>query len=307
MKMKIFVTGGAGFIGKHLAKVLIEQNHEVTIYDNFSNSAKDDLDKSPFNKAHIITGDIGKFEDILKSSVEIDVMIHLAAKISVSESISNPKETFDTNVNGTENVLKACNANKIKKFFALSSAAVYGNNNNPNHISIENDNTHPISPYGESKLRMEEKIIDFSNNYKMNSIIFRLFNVYGEGQSVEYAGVISKFAEQIRKNMPLIIFGDGHQTRDFVAIEDVVNLITRLISSNIEKRGEIYNVGCGDSISILELANLMKKLSKRQLETKFESNREGEIEYSEASIKKSQEELNYIPRVKLSQGLMKFF
>ena len=113
--MKIFVTGGAGFIGKHLAKVLIEQNHEVTIYDNFSNSAKDDLDKSPFNKAHIITGDIGKFEDILKSSVEIDVMIHLAAKISVSESISNPKETFDTNVNGTENVLKACNANKIKK------------------------------------------------------------------------------------------------------------------------------------------------------------------------------------------------
>jgi len=184
---------------------------------------------------------------------------------------------------------------------------VYEDAGSPETTIDEESKTNPISPYGKSKLIMEQKIREFVEANKINCIIFRFFNIYGVGQSAEYAGVISKFAEQIRKNMPLIIFGDGHQTRDFVAIEDVVNLITRLISSNIEKRGEIYNVGCGDSISILELANLMKKLSKRQLETKFESNREGEIEYSEASIKKSQEELNYIPRVKLSQGLMKFF
>jgi len=305
MKMRVFVTGGAGFIGKHLVKVLIKQTHEITIYDNFSNSTKDDLNEYPFNKIKVITGDIRNFEDLSKNLVGNDVMIHLAAKISVNESIQNPKETFETNVDGTKNVLKACHANKIKKFFVLSSAAVYGNNS-VNHMSVENEDTHTISPYGESKQIMEEKIIDFSNKYNLDSIIFRLFNVYGEGQSAEYAGVISKFVECSKKNIPLTIFGDGKQTRDFVAIEDVVNLITKLISSDFEKRGEIYNVGSGKSTSILELANLIKKLSNKELEIKFKKKRIGEIEHSIASIKKAKEELNYDPKIKLSQGLREF-
>ncbi|AFS80029.1 NAD-dependent epimerase/dehydratase [Candidatus Nitrosopumilus koreensis AR1] len=305
MKMRIFVTGGAGFIGRHLVKALIKQNHEITIYDNFSNSSKENLKKFPFNKSKVITGDIRNLDDVSKNSIDNDIVIHLAAKISVNESIQNPQETFETNVDGTENVLKACHVNKIKKIFALSSAAVYGNNI-LNHVSIESENIHPISPYGKSKQKMEEKIINFSKNYDFDSKIFRLFNVYGEGQSPEYAGVISKFVECSKKKLPLTIFGDGKQTRDFVAIEDVVNLFVKVISLDSKKNGEIYNVASGKYTSILELANLIKKLSNKELEIKFEKKRIGEIDHSTASIKKAKEELDYEPKIELSQGIRKF-
>lgn len=304
--MKIFVTGGAGFIGKHLVKLLIEQKHKVTVFDNFSNSSREEILKKPYNHALIIKGDIRNYEDISKSLEGNDVLIHLAAKISVTESILNPTETFETNVQGTENLLKACTKYKIKKFVALSSAAVYGNNDNPNHSFKEEDDVLPISTYGQSKIDMEKIIEKSSKEYDLNSIVFRLFNVYGKGQTDEYAGVISKFANCIKKNIPLRIYGDGNQTRDFVAIEDVVNLINKQITSKFENTFNIFNIGCGLSTNITELANLMVKISGKKNKMIFEDQKEGEILHSKASIEKAKRYLDYNPKISLNEGIVKF-
>ena len=203
--MKIFVTGGTGFIGKHLVKKLAEKDLEITIFDNFSNAKKNELDEFS-NKIKIISGDITKIDDINKNLSSHDVVVHLAAKISVDDSIRNPEKTFETNVHGTENVLKACINNNVKKFIAISSAAVYGNNFDSNKSLNEKFDTNPISPYGESKLKMEQVIQDISRKHEIECIVLRLFNVFGKGQTEEYAGVISKFGSNIENNQPLTIF-----------------------------------------------------------------------------------------------------
>ena len=144
--MKILITGGAGFIGKYLTKYLIENKNEVTIFDNFSNSSKNEM-KKELDGVPFIEGDIRNLEEILKHLKNYDMVIHLAAKISVTDSIKNPKETFDVNVEGTKNILKACDKNDVKKLLVLSSAAVYGNNLILVKTFSENEITNPISPY----------------------------------------------------------------------------------------------------------------------------------------------------------------
>jgi len=222
--MEILVTGGAGFIGKHLVKSLLEKGYQVTIFDNFSNSTKDSVSSLVDIGTKVIEGDITKPNEISNVVKEQDVVIHLAAKISVYESIINPAGTFQVNVNGTRNVLEACEKNHVKKLIVASSAAVYGESS-PDVKLTEESETNPISPYGESKLKMEQEIREFTSKHDINCVILRFFNIFGVGQSKEYAGVISKFIEKIRQDRPLEIFGDGMQTRDFVAIKDVVNSI----------------------------------------------------------------------------------
>ncbi len=304
--MRIFVTGGAGFIGKHLIKLLVNQNHQITLFDNFSNSSENELKEPEFHNIRIVKGDIRKIEDITKYLPGNDIVIHLAAKISVNESIINPEETFEVNVKGTENVLNASIANNIKKFFTFSSAAVYGNNKNTDHISKEDNKTISISPYGESKIKMEEAVYRICKNQSISSVIFRLFNVYGIGQSKEYAGVISKFAENIKNNKSLIIYGNGEQSRDFIAIEDIIGLIEKMIISNLNKNFKIYNLGSGTSTSILELADLMIKLSDKKILKSFHDQREGDVLHSTASIKKARQELEFNPKIPLKEGLRKF-
>ena len=206
--MRIFITGGAGFIGTHLCKKLLELNHNVTVYDNFSNSSKENFVSEIKQKITLISGDILDNSKLVSSMKNHDVVIHLAAKISVSESVKNPKETFDVNVNGTQNVLNSCEKNKISKIIAISTAAVY-QNVSEKIILDESSVTKPSSPYGSSKLAMEDMINDFTQTHDVNAIILRLFNVYGVGQSPEYAGVITKFLSAARDNSPLTIFGDG--------------------------------------------------------------------------------------------------
>ncbi|MGY5141277.1 MAG: NAD-dependent epimerase/dehydratase family protein [Candidatus Nitrosopumilus sp. Bin_571-38] len=304
--MRILVTGGAGFIGKHLVSFLLKKDFTVTIFDNFSNSTKQLISPLIQAGAKMIEGDIVNHLDIQNAVKEHDVVIHLAAKISVSESIKNPAETFRVNVDGTKNVLTACTENHVKKFIALSSAAVYGDNNNANKIFKENDEVHPISPYGQSKLDMENEIIDMSKKYNLNSMVLRLFNVYGKGQTNEYAGVISKFANCIKKNTQLIIFGDGNQTRDFVTVEDVINLISEQITSKFENTFNLFNIGSGQSTKIIDLANLMIKISDKKNKIIFEDAKEGDIVFSKASIEKAKQYLGYKLNISLNQGIGNF-
>ena len=296
--MKILITGGAGFIGKHLVKYLLEKGENVSILDNFSNSDKKSTILFEKNGVKIFEGDITNFDDVSKATKDQEIVIHLAAKISVLESIKNPAETFRINVNGTKNLLTICKNNNIKKVIIASSAAVYGEGEKGIKLKEETKKK-PISPYGESKMKMEEEI---KKNNEMNCIILRFFNIYGIGQTSEYAGVITKFLEKIKKNQSLTITGDGTQIRDFVSISDVICSINDAIGYN---KSGIFNIASGNKITINELANLMIELSGKKLDIKNMADKQGEIKYSQANILLAKQKLGYVSKINLKEGIKK--
>ena len=300
--MKVFMTGGAGFIGTHLCKKLLTQNHDITVYDNFSNSSQENFISTIKNKVTIISNDILDYSKLVSSMQNHDVVIHLAAKISVSDSITNPKSTFDTNVQGTLNVLNSCQQNNITKIIATSTAAVYQNLSTKTILN-ETSPVLPSSPYGTSKLEMEKKINDFTSTNKICAIILRLFNVYGYKQSPEYAGVITKFKEKMNDNSPLIIYGDGSAVRDFVHIDDVTDAIILAIS---HLECSTYNIASGTSISISDLAKMMITLSHKEIQILYKPSRPGEILYSAADITLAKTNLGFIPKISLKSGLEQF-
>ena len=297
--MRILVTGGAGFIGKYLVKSLTEKGNIVTIFDNFSNSSKESVSHIVDIGAKVIEGDITKYDEILNAVKDQDIVIHLAAKISVQESIRNPSETFQVNVNGTKNVLAACEKNCVKKLIVASSAAVYGESLDDAKLT-EESKTNPISPYGQSKVKMEQVIKNFVSENNLNCIILRFFNIYGVGQSDEYTGVITKFIKRITQKKPLEIFGDGLQTRDFVSVYDVINSIQNAISS--ENNG-VYNIASGKAITIKELAELIISTSGKKLEIKYTAPKKGDILYSQADISLAKSNLEYYPKIELKEGI----
>lgn len=301
--MNILVTGGAGFIGRHLVNSFLSQGHNVTIFDNFSNSNMTQMSNIIKNGASFVKGDIANYKSILKHSRNIDFIIHLAAKINVNESILLPELTHKVNVTGTLNLLRACVANGVQNIIAASSAAVYGNTTN---ISLsENSETVPISPYGASKLAIEHYLQAFSNSHSINSVSLRFFNIYGTGQSITYAGVIEKFMEQIKKNKSLVIYGDGKNTRDFISIDDIVKAVNLTMKKITNKKGVIYNIATGRSVSINELAKLMILISGKKIAIVYKNPKIGDIRYSQASIRLAKKEIGYAPKIMLKDGLEK--
>ena len=284
--MRIFVTGGAGFIGTHLCKKLTTL-YQVTVYDNFSNSNKEIF--PDMKNLTLIVGDILDSTKLFDSMKNHDIVIHLAAKTDVIDSIINPDKTFETNVQGTQNILDSCKYHNISKIILTSSAAVYQNSTN----SVdETSSTKPLSPYGQSKLDMEKITIQSKINYS----ILRLFNVYGNGQTT---GVIVNFEKNILANKPLIIFGDGEAIRDFIHIDDVVDGIILSMKS----ASGIYNIASGNGTSIADLAKLLIELSGKNSKIVYQPARKGEVIYSVSDITKSQNKLGFNPKIVLNDGL----
>ena len=303
--MKFFITGGAGFIGRHLIESLLENNHDVTIYEDFSNSSEDNIKNICEHGALVIHGDLSDYSLLEKSLKDFDFVIHLAAKIDILESIDNPEITNKINVEGTINVLRACVKNNIKNIIAASSAAVYGNTK---IIPVTEDSIlNPVSPYGADKISMEFYLRAFANAFNLNTISLRFFNVYGIGQSNAYAGVITKFLQNIKSKKSLEIFGDGKNTRDYVFIDDLIHGILQAIKNIQGQKGTVYNLASGTSTSINDLAVLMLKISNKNLEIIHKSSRPGDLLFSEVLILKAQNELNYNPKFNLESGLIKLF
>lgn len=301
--MQVFVTGGAGFIGSHLVKHLLEKKNKVIIYDNLKNATKDSVHTLQNLGAQFVKGDVTNLA-LLKNSIKgSDIVIHLAAQIDVEDSIKNPQYTHNVNVTGTLNVLLTCVEKKVKNFIASSSAAVYGDQND---LPLsENSITMPISPYGATKLSMEHYLQAFSRCYDMNCISLRLFNVYGKGQSSSYAGVITKFLQNMKQNKPLVIFGDGSNTRDFVSIDDVVQAFDKSIAKIDGKKGKFYNVASGKYISIKELAQMMIEISGKKIPIVYKKEKKGDIKHSQVSVWLAKKELGYNPQVELKEGLQR--
>ncbi len=301
--MRILVTGGAGFIGRHLIRSLLKGKNEITIYENFSNSSKNEIKDIINASAKIIKGDLTNFKLLKRSLQDIDNVIHLAANIDIPESIKRPEKSHEINVIGSMNLLRASIVNGVSGLIGASSAAIYGD---PKNLPVtENTIPNPVSPYGADKLAMEYYIKAFSNTFNFNSVSLRFFNVYGIDQSNAYAGVITKFMEKIENDKPLQIFGDGKQTRDYVFIEDLVQGIQKTLKNLKGKRGNIYNIASGRSYSVNELAKILLSIYGKKLQILHVSPRKGDLRFSSTSISLAKKELNYSPKYNLKQGLTK--
>lgn len=292
--MNILLTGGLGYIGSYLYNKLLENN--IIVLDNFSNNLiKED------NNILIIEGDIRDKKVIDHIVSESDIIIHLAAQINVAKSIEYPIYDADNNINGTLNILEAARKYKIEHFIYISSAAVYGI---PKYLPIDESHpTNPISPYGLSKLTGERYSILYHDLYELLVTCLRFFNVFGPGQMKNsYSGVITKFIENINNDNSPIIFGDGNQIRDFVYIGDVIEAILFVMGNN-NAIGHIFNIGTGNMVMIKDLANIIIKISNKDLCPKFENPIKGDINESYANITKARNILGFEPKYSLEKGL----
>ena len=292
--MKFVVTGGAGFIGSNIAKLLVKKGHDVIILDNFNTGRKENLE-SIKDKIDLHIVDIKDKKIINEIINESDGIFHQAALANVYESFSKSKEYFDVNVKGTKNIFEIAKENKIKVVFA-SSSSVYG------EVKImpitENIDRNPIHPYGQTKLECEFLAEEFSKE-GLKVIGLRYFNVYGLGQNDAYAGVITKFLNKIKENKSPEIFGDGSQTRDFIFVKDVANANLSAMESEINF--EFFNIGSQKSISILELAQIIIKKSGLNLKPEFKEPLQGDAKISLSDITLAIKKLQWNPTYKLDK------
>ena len=296
MNMDYVITGGAGFIGSHIAEQLVISGHNVTIIDNLSNGKKENL-SAIMDKIKFINGDIRDYNLLKKTLKNIDGVFHQAALASVQESFSKEQEYNDVNVQGTENIFKLANEFNFKVVYA-SSSSIYGN---PKKIPIvEKDEKNPINPYAVTKLDDEKLAIKYAK-MGVRIIGLRYFNVFGEKQSSTYAGVIKKFVKKVRNNEAPIINGDGQQTRDFVYVGDVVNANILAMNSNIAH--EFFNIGTATTITILELANLIIKSFNFSLKPILGPELPGDVKITKADIGLVQNMLNWKPETRIEKWL----
>jgi len=294
--MKYAVTGGAGFIGSHLVKNLVEHGNELIVIDNLNTGKKKNIEKfsEKIDFFEVDIRDFNAIEDILKN---VDGIFHEAALASVQDSFRIPDEFFDVNVKGTENIFKIGKKLGIKVVYA-SSSSVYGN---PIQVPIkESDDKNPFNPYAKTKLEDDELAEKYARN-GLKVIGLRYFNVFGPGQSKEYAGVIKLFLERIQQGLPPLINGDGLQVRDFVYVDDVVNANMLAMESNVN--GEFFNIGTNSVVSVLDLANMIIKFSGLKLKPIHRPPVPGDVKATQADITKAKMMLKWKPTTSLKDWL----
>lgn len=303
--MKVLVTGGAGFIGSNLIKeLLLDKSVHVRVLDDLSSGSMDNLGETS-KKIEFIKGSITDIDTVKKTCSGMDVVFHMAAKISVDDSIKNPLPTNSVNIDGTLILLSSARDSKVKRFIFSSSAAVYGSIN-PVPIK-ETALVSPESPYAVQKYVGEKYCQYFSQYHGLDTACLRYFNVYGPNQqeSGGYAGVIYKFIKNSLSMKPINIEGNGEQTRDFIFVEDVVKANIAVFRSSKGSHGNVYNVGTGKETSIKQLACIIKELSVNNINVMHSEQRLGDIKRSCANSELIKKELGYMSTIPLQQGLKK--
>ncbi len=300
--MRILVTGGAGFIGSHLAAHFYQLGHEVTVLDDFSTGRIENLEDVQ-SEICIIEGSIVEERTLRFALDKMDVVLHHAAIPSVVDSLRNPVGTAQVNLQGTVLLLEECRRAEVGRIVFASSSAVYGE---PLKCPIsEVSPTLPLSPYGAHKLAAEHLMRVSARNGGPDSISLRYFNVYGPHQrsDSDYAAVIPLFRARCESDEKPIIYGDGRQTRDFIHVNDVVRINQLAVESPRLWMGTRLNVACEEATRIDTLARLIMDQHHMDGEPEYASPRAGEIQHSVADTTRLREALNWVPEISLEQGL----
>ncbi len=298
---KVLVTGGAGFIGSHIVDRLVRSNYRVVVLDNFCSGKIGNL-KDSIKKIELIRGDIRDERKVKQALRDVDFVLHQAALRSVPKSVEHPMEYNDVNVTATLNLLKCSSETGVKRFVLASSSSIYGES--VREKQKETDLPLLISPYAANKLIGEYYCRVFSKMYSLETVGLRYFNVFGPRQSLEsqYAVVIPKFIISLLTHKSPPIYGSGKQSRDFTYIDNVVEA-NILAMTQKNAAGEVFNVGCGSSHSVLKLFNDIKAILGSDLKPKFIAPRQGDVMHTKADITKAGRLLNYKPKVSFIEGL----
>jgi UDP-glucose 4-epimerase len=303
--MRCLVTGGAGFIGSHIAEDLVERGHEVVIVDDLSSGKEENLAEF-IEKVEFIHADIRNTEVMQGACAGVEVVFHEAAVASVSKSVEDPVGTEDVNIGGTVSVLTAAKDAGVHKVIFASSAAVYGDD--PELPKSEEMAPKPTSPYAFHKLAGESYLTLFHKLHGLKSLSFRYFNVFGPRQdpSSPYSGVISIFVDRFKKDMPYVIHGDGRQSRDFIYVKDVVRANLAAVAEDFD-HVPVVNVGCNRSHDLLELVRLLQKISGSNRQPEFAGARSGDIRHSVADNTKLKTLLGIEPATSFEEGLQQLW
>jgi UDP-glucose 4-epimerase len=298
--MKVLITGGAGFIGSHLVDQLLAAGNRVRVLDNLSTGKRENLPAHA--QLEFIQGDIRDRNLVLDAVRGVQAIVHLAAVASVQASVDDPTGTHETNFDGTLYLLEAARQERIRRFLYASSAAVYGDNT---HLPlVEDEILNPLSPYAADKLAGEYYLRFYHAKFGIETTAFRFFNIFGPRQdpSSPYSGVISIFVERVRQGEPVTLFGDGHQTRDFVYVGDLVKLLAQTLTTP-QTAGQVINVGRGKQCSLLDLLAALEKLTGKPVERKFAAARLGDIVHSCADVSRLVRLLGQAPQTDIVTGL----
>ena len=299
--MRTVVTGGAGFIGSHLVEALLAEGHDVMVIDNLSTGKRENIENFRENKHfEFFLGSITDVQVLKKLFKDVDCVFHQAAIASVPRSIENPRATNEANVTGTLNVLIAARDCGVEQVVYASSSSIYGDT--PTLPKREDMEPNPKSPYAVSKLTGELYCTVFAEVYGFKTVCLRYFNVYGPRQdpASDYAAVIPKFVTSVLDCKSPVVYGDGTQTRDFTFVNDVAHANILAMEQNA---GGVFNIACGERISVNELARAIMVLVGVELDVVYEEPRPGDIKDSLADISSAKRELRYDPAFSLTEGL----
>lgn len=296
--MRILITGGAGFLGSALANHLAELGHHVRVIDDLSAGDPTTLDDDVlFTRGDV--RDIPKLWTVLR---DIDVVYHLAARVSVPESILYPVEYDAVNTGGTVSLMKAVRDAGVGRVVMASSATIYGEQ--PTQPTQETVEPHPPNPYAVSKLAAEHYVRAIGGLYDIETVVLRVFNAYGPGQTVPpaHAPVIPKFIRRALGGQSIVIWGDGEQTRDYVYVDDVTTALAAAGEASVAD-GTIINVGCGQETSVNELAQKIGDVTDVDVQALYNETQSGGVRRSVADISRARELLGWKPQVSLGEGL----
>jgi nucleoside-diphosphate-sugar epimerase len=300
-RANILVTGGAGFIGSHLATRFAELGHAVRVFDNFSTGSRENLAHLE-GKIEVFEGDLRYEEECERACRDIEIIFHVGALPSVPVSVENPRDTHESNITGTLNILMAARTNKCRRVIYSGSSSCYGETNI--WPTSESQRPAPVSPYAVQKLAGEHYMRAFYKCYGLETLTTRYFNVFGPRQNPksQYAAVIPAFIVAALNDEQPTIFGDGRQTRDFTYIENIVHAY--MLAVDIPKtEGQSINVACGDRTSLLDIIEHVGRILGKSIRPKFDAPRAGDVRDSQADITAARELLGFEPVVRFEDGL----
>lgn len=299
--MKALITGGAGFIGSHLARRLLSLGYEVRVVDNLSSGKRANLD-GVLGAIDFVEADVRDAPRMVTLARGHDVIFHEAALVSVPYSVEHPQETHDVNLQGTLNVLEAARAAAVRRVVFASSAAIYGDS--PELPKTETMRPEPLSPYGVEKLASEHYLAVYSRLHRVETVALRYFNVFGPRQdpSSPYSGVISIFVDRALRDESPTIFGDGRACRDFVFVDNVVDANVAA-ATRAGVSGGVFNIACGVRTTLNELCATLARIVGKDVKPRYSEARPGDIVASVANIDRARASLGYAPKIDVEGGL----